>query len=195
MGEWMLFERGTVPECATPQWYATRDRANHIGEPVHRGRLLRAADYARTAVKAYGMRSIVDLGCGDGGLMSVLALDETPAWGYDLQPSNVEAGRERGLDIRLGDVVEGSIQWGELAIATEIIEHLVNPHAFVKRIRSMADMVVASSPAVETDLRHYEHHLWAWDPVGYRRMFEQAGWRVEAHEQVGPFQVLLGRRQ
>lgn len=189
----MLFEAGTVPECATPEWYATRDRANHIGEPVHRGRLLRAAEYVRTAVRAYGMRSIVDLGCGDGGLLSILGLD-VPAWGYDLQPSNVAAGMDRGVDVRLGDAIGGQIQWGELAIATEVIEHLVKPHEFVRRIRSMADMVVASSPAVETNLRHYEHHLWAWDPDGYRRMFQRAGWVIEAHELVGPFQVLLGRR-
>lgn len=189
MSEWQLFEPGTIPVCTTAEWYLDRDRAPHLEEGLHRPRLLLTAELVRSAEPA----DVVDLGAGDGGLLSLL-LGEVPAWGYDLCPDNIVGAQARGVDVRLGDVVTGDITWAELAVATEMLEHLVDPHGFVRRIAEHSSWIVASSPAVETDVNHYEFHTWAWDTDGYAALIEQAGFEVVEHKLGSFFQVIMGVR-
>jgi hypothetical protein len=186
-----LFDPGTVPDCSTPEWYADRDRAHHLEEGAHASRLAMAATFAQSCISDFGACSVVDLGAGDGGLLSCLR--GASVHGYDLQPSNVAGATERGVRVRLGDVLTDRIRWAEVALATEMLEHLVDPHRFLKRIRAHARFLVASSPAFETAENHYEFHLWAWDREGFRAMVEQAGWRVMEHRVVDGFQVLWAR--
>lgn len=188
MSEWQLFEPGTIPECTTPEWYLDRERAPHLEQAPHRGRLHMTAQLVREANPV----SVVDLGAGDGGLLSLIP--DVPAWGYDLCPANLDGAKARGVDVRLGDVVAGDIEWAELAVATEMLEHLVDPHGFVRRIAEHSHWIVASSPWVETDVDHYEFHVWAWDTNGYRALIEQAGFEVVAHKQDQFFQVIMGIR-
>jgi SAM-dependent methyltransferase len=136
---------------------------------------------------------VVDLGSGDGGLLSLLGPRFT-AWGYDLCPAAVLAAKERGVDVRHADVLGDPVEWGQIAVATEMLEHLVDPHGFVKAIAGNCRAVVASSPANERPGNHYEFHTWAWDYAGYAALFIGAGLRVVRHEPVGPFQVVLAVR-
>jgi hypothetical protein len=190
MAEWQLFEPGTIPECTTPAWYLDRERAPHLEQGPHRGRLYQTAELVREAQPL----DLVDLGAGDGGLLSLIQDDIQHAWGYDLAPANIDGAKERGVDVRLGDVVAGDIEWAELAVATEMLEHLVDPHGFVRRIAERSHWIVASSPWVETDVDHYEFHTWAWDTTGYRALIEQAGFEVVRHRRDGFFQVIMGVR-
>jgi 2-polyprenyl-3-methyl-5-hydroxy-6-metoxy-1,4-benzoquinol methylase len=195
---WRLFEEGTVPPWTTAEWYAGRDRAPHVDEAVHKDRLLLAARMVDDAARDRGFPTLVDLGCGDGGLLWLLAQSLVPldrAWGYDLQQSNVAPGvKERHVDVRYGDVVNGEIEWGEIAVATEMLEHLVDPHAFVRRIAEHSRVLVASSPHTERPGNAYEFHTWAFDLEGYHELLEQAGYEVVAHETTGMFQVITGVR-
>jgi 2-polyprenyl-3-methyl-5-hydroxy-6-metoxy-1,4-benzoquinol methylase len=97
--------------------------------------------------------------------------------------------------VRLGDVVAGEVEWGELAVCTEMIEHLLEPHEFVRRVGQHSKVIVASSPFTETDQSHYEFHLWAWSIDGYRALIEQAGYHVVRHETTAMFQVIMGVRE
>lgn len=189
--ETRLFPEGTVPDYATPEWYATRDRAGHLEEGAHSNRLDMASRFAQSCISDFGARTVVDLGAGDGGLLSTLR--GASVHGYDLQPSNVEGAAERGVKVLLRDVLTQRLKWAEVALATEMLEHLVDPHRFVKRIRTHSRFLVASSPAFETAENHYEFHLWAWDREGFRAMIEGAGWRVVEHRVVDSFQVLWAR--
>jgi len=192
--EWQLFEPGTVPEWTTPAWYARRDRAPHLEQGAHRARMDTAADLVKAAHAAGNAITAVDLGAGDGGLLSLLEYSGLITWGYDLQPSNIAGAAERGVDVRLGDVLTGPVDWGDIAIATEMLEHLVDPHAFVRRVAEHADVLIASSPAWETDECHYEYHAWAWDRAGYRALLERNGFDVVRHADAGGFQVVWGVR-
>jgi trans-aconitate methyltransferase len=193
-----LFEEGTIPEWTTAAWYEGRARAPHLEQPGHRDRLLAAADYVAWCVEARGSRTAVDLGCGDGGLLSVLSrfpFKSFACWGYDLSPEAVEAARaDRGVRAELLDFVAEEPLWADVAVLTETLEHLVDPHAMLRRVRGHASFVVASSPRMETAERHYEFHAWAWDAPGYLAMFAAAGWRAVFHEPVSWFQVLLAER-
>jgi 2-polyprenyl-3-methyl-5-hydroxy-6-metoxy-1,4-benzoquinol methylase len=197
--EWRLFEQGTTPEHTTPAWYEGRARAPHLEEGAHRDRLLLAADMVRDAVDRFGVRSVVDLGCGDGGLLSLLQETsferDVPMWGYDLQRTNVNpAVLERNVDVRYGDVVAGEVEWGELAVATEMLEHLLDPHEFVRRVGARSRVIVASSPFTERPGSAYEFHTWCWSIEGYRALIEQAGFHVERHETTSQFQVIIGAK-
>lgn len=193
MTQWRLFPEGTVPECATAGWYAGREAAPHLEQPGHRERLLLAASWVMRMFHEHRIRSVIDLGAGDGGLLSLLPpeLLGPRAWGYDLQPTNVEAARRRGVRVELCDVVATEPEWADVAVATEMLEHLVDPAALLARIREHCRFLVASSPWDETGAHHYEFHLWAWDALGYRELVERAGFEVLRHEPVGRFQVLL----
>lgn len=192
--EWRLFPEGTIPEYTRPEWYAGREHAPHLEQPGHRDRLMQTAAFVAQAAFADGLRTVVDLGAGDGGLLSLLGPSLT-SWGYDLMDANLDAAKERGVDVRYGDVVDGDIEWADIAVCTEMLEHLVDPHTFVQRIAQHAPVLVCSSPWRERPTFAYEFHTWAWDLIGYRALVEQAGYRVQRQRQVHDFQVLLAVRR
>lgn len=201
MTEWQLFEPGTIPEFTTSTWYAGRDRPPHIDEEAHRGRLDLAGSFVAQTVNGGGIDSVVDLGCGDGGLLSLLAgptftmAFDVSMWGYDLPHNGSSAAESRGVDVRYADVVHDDIEWGDMAVCTEMLEHLIDPHAFVRRIAEHSAWIVASSPFTETNQSHYGYHTWAWDQAGYYALVEQAGYDVVRHETWSMFQVVLGRKK
>ena len=191
MAEWRLFEEGTIPDFCTPEWYAGREAAPHVEQSAHRPRLELAASFINAYVDKGA--TIVDLGAGDGGLFTLLD-PAFKAWGYDIQPASVEAAKARGVDIRFGNVLEDDLEWGDVAVATEMIEHLVDPDGFLQLVAEHCGTMVASSPVEEDDVHHYENHAWAWDLGGYQKLFRRNGWEIFAHDTVGVFQVLIASR-
>lgn len=188
--EWRLFDEGTIPEYTKPDWYAGREHAPHLEQAGHRDRLMATATMVAKSAYASGFTNVVDLGAGDGGLLSLLGPNLT-AWGYDLQASNLEAAKQRGVDVRYGNVTDDDIEWADIAVCTEMLEHLVDPHGFVRRIAEHCPILVCSSPRNERPGSAYEFHTWAWDMDGYRNLVEQAGYVVKHHQRVHGFQVLL----
>lgn len=191
--EWRMFEQGTVPEYTRPEWYATREHAPHLEQEGHRDRLMATATLVARVAWSHKLSTVVDLGAGDGGLLSLLG-PKLRTWGYDLQPSNLEAAKDRNVDVRYGDVVDGDVEWGEIAVCTEMLEHLVDPHAFVRRIAQNAQALVCSSPWLERPGSAYEFHAWCWDLDGYRTLVEQAGLKVLRQQHVHGFQLILAVR-
>src|SRR6266566_9232760 len=161
MAEWKLFS--DIPEYATPEWYASRERATHLEQPGHRERLVLAADMVKNAVGILdGIHTVVDLGAGDGGLLSLIQHLPIECWGYDLMPSNIEGAREREVDVRLFDVIGNLDRWiwdANLVVMTEFLEHLVYPHEVLRVVAQHSKAVVASSPYLESMDQHYEYHL------------------------------------
>jgi hypothetical protein len=84
MGEWKLFE-GDVPHVSTPEFHKDRARAPHVDQPHHRPRLQRACELVVDAADELVVEAslsqtstaavvdVSDLGCGDGGLLQLLA--------------------------------------------------------------------------------------------------------------------------
>lgn len=190
--EWRLFDEGTVPEYTRPGWYEGREHAPHL-EQGHRPRMGHAAAFIAEAAFSRGFRTVVDLGAGDGGLLSLLGPAFT-AHGYDLMPENVQAAKARGVDVRYGDVLTGDVEWADIAVCTEMLEHLVDPHGFLRSIPDSVKVLVCSSPRDERPGNAYEFHTWAFDMDGYRALVEQAGFTVQRHRAVDRFQVLLAVR-
>jgi hypothetical protein len=199
--EWQLVPEGTVPEWTTAAWYATVENSMMADGPVHGPRVRAAAVMVNEAARRVGARTVVDLGAGDGGLLQLLTLPAgCTAWGYDLQPSHVDHAKVRGVEVHLVDILTDpdAVDWGpapRVVVATETLEHLLDPRALLRAIPA-GSTLVASSPYTETDQDHYEYHCWAWDLEGYRDLMRACGWaRIVEHVTVEPiFQVLVCER-
>lgn len=192
MAEWKLFD-SAVPHVSTAEFHADRSRAAHLEDPLHRPRLELAASFVRDAV-GRGAETLSDLGCGDGGLLSLVD-DEVTAWGYDFCPANTTGWPERGVNAQFLDVFgadRDQVKLGDITSVTEVLEHLADPHGAVRWIGGRSRYIVASSPWTETSAAHDECHAWAFDVVGYRELIEQGGFEVLRHETVSCFQVILG---
>jgi 2-polyprenyl-3-methyl-5-hydroxy-6-metoxy-1,4-benzoquinol methylase len=188
MAEYRFFEPGTVPHVSTQAFHADRERAPHLEQQMHNGRLSRVA----YLVRSLAPNSVVDLGCGDGGLLSLLGGIE--AWGYDFQPSNIAGWIERGVTAELRDVLYpgADIRWGEIAVMTETLEHIGDPHGVVEWVAKHCRYIVASSPHSETPEHHAAEHAWGWDMPGYAAMFSPHC-EVMKHDPLGWCQILVGR--
>lgn len=202
--EWKLFDTETA-HVSTAEFHADRERAPHLEQDWHRPRLEQAARFVLQAAAAAGGNwghgvtvSWSDLGCGDGGLLQLVHGMGMPAllgWGYDFAPANQAGWDERGVVAEALDVFGadwGRVRVGTIASATEVLEHLTDPHQAVRRIRlAGAQWLIASSPRNENALVHDACHAWAWDEDGYRALLEGGGWTVRQHVGVGFFQVVL----
>jgi len=199
MAEYKLFE-GPIADVSTFTFHEHRERAPHLEQWVHQGRLKLAADMVREAVDHVETRItspcvVIDLGCGDGGLLSLISrLPWVSAKGYDFQPSNKIGWDERNVVAFAKNFVEefSEIPDADVYVMTEVLEHLTDPHGFVRKIRARGDRVqlVASSPWTEHAGSHDACHAWAWDQEGYKQLMWQAGFKVVRHEEDGMFQVL-----
>lgn len=175
-----LFEEGTIPAFTTREFFAGHPWIWPGHQLGHQQRTDMVSGVVHRLYRDRPFGSVSDLGCGDGSLLAALADLPVPAWGYDAGVGNVAVAAETDLDVRLADFLTDPLDYGELVIASEVIEHLVDPHGFVRDLPG--DLLVLSSPSAETATWHYEHHAWAWDMDGYREMAEGAGWTVIQHE-------------
>lgn len=199
MSEWRLFE-GETPHVSTYAYHEHRDRAPHLEQPPHRERLELATRYVLESFSS-GCYTLSDLGCGDGGLLSLIKdIPDVVSWGYDFTPANAEGWAERGVTAYLRDVfgaggpVDDGLETavlGDVVVVTEVLEHLADPHGVLRTLRRHARRLVCSSPWNESPAQHDPSHAWAWDRSGYADMIEKAGWTILHHEQAGLFQVVL----
>lgn len=197
MTEYKLFT-GDVPEVSTFEFHEHRERAPHLEQGIHQGRLAQAAAFVETALDRPRTKllTISDLGCGDGGLLSVVQdfSGVEGAWGYDFAPANIPGWTERGVMAYAKDAFvkdRDEVVYGDISIATEVLEHVADPHGVVKRVSTQSQYMVASSPWTETDQSHDECHAWAWDMEGYAALFTNNGWTVLDHVTNDMFQIIL----
>lgn len=188
MVEYQFYAGDKVPPVSTYEFHEHRARAPHLDQPMHRARLLAVA---RT-IREMHPESVTDLGCGDGGLLSLIR--DIPSRGYDFQPANMEGWTERQVTARALDFVAHpeDIVWGELTVITEVLEHLADPHGMVELISRNSKYIVASSPYGETAEHHAEEHAWGWDMHGYQQMFSPH-WIITSHFLLDWCQILAAR--
>ena len=200
MAEYKLFE-SDVPFVSTAEFHADRERAPHLEQAFHRERMLLAAEFVRMAVRDLGNTgdlTVSDLGCGDGGLLSLVQNEAGigEAWGYDFCPANEAGWEERAVQATALDVFgkdTGIVGIGDIVVMTEVLEHLHKPHWALRWARQEGKRLVCSSPWNERPGAHSAEHAWAWDLEGYAAMIEAAGWTITRHEQAGLFQVVLAK--
>lgn len=118
--------------------------------------------------------SVTDLGCGDGSLLELLQLGWR-AWGYEIGSGDVEHAQSRGLDVRQRNIITDRLEYGDVIIASEVLEHIAEPVKFLRALPADSTLII-SSPSRETGEWHNPIHTWAWDLAGYWELTEKSGW-------------------
>jgi 2-polyprenyl-3-methyl-5-hydroxy-6-metoxy-1,4-benzoquinol methylase len=183
----MRYKAFTIPHSHDSEFYQDLELADHINQEGHRPRLLQVLDYIVSLSSEDSNLTICDFGCGNGGLIREIESKlPNKIWGYDLLPANVKDAHSKGNknNIFYKDFItdKTNIKYPDIAICTEILEHLVNPDEFLtKLLNNNVQCVVASSPDYETPNYHAPFHLWVFNGDSYKEMFEQVGWKVILH--------------
>lgn len=181
----MRYKTFDKPHSHDAEWYKDREVADHINESGHRPRLMQVLDFLLQILEQHPDLSICDFGCGNAGLIrEIESKVSNKIWGYDLCPANVEDAATKGnQNVFYKDfVIEDDITYPDIAICTEVLEHLVDPDTFIKKLlNNGVKFIIASSPDYETPSYHAPFHLWVFNGDSYKEMFVDAGWNVVLH--------------
>src|SRR5262249_40287079 len=170
----------TVPFFTTPEFFRRHDWIPPYHQAGHKERTQMVAAALHLLVEYEPeIQTLLDLGCGDGSLLDLLADLPVVSCGMTAGIADGIQARNRGHEVIIGDFLSEVIPPADVIVMTEVLEHLIDPHELLTRLP--AKFLLLSSPSAETDEWHYEHHAWAWDMDGYRAMIESAGWEVLAH--------------
>ncbi len=185
MSEWRLFPEGTVPDFTTPEFFAAHGWVPPLHQIGHAERMAMTAGVINDLLgNTVGeITKVYDLGCGDGSLLDLISpRNNVEFYGVDACVASVDIAHEKGYGdfVSIGDIRSTCTLGIDLVVASEVIEHMLDPHGFVAELES--DYAVFTSPAHEDADWHYGHHAWAWDMEGYADMIQQADWGILRHE-------------
>lgn len=178
MTEWRLWEGDEPPFFTTPAFFQAHPWISPVHQIGHAERMQMVVESITRLDGENFIESICDLGCGDGSLLrdvrNVTSIQRL--WGITHSLQDIAVAWSHDLNAVHGNFLTDEFEWADITVMTEVLEHLVDPHSFLKRVESQ--YLVASSPSAETSDWHYEHHAWAWDLNGYEDLVTNAGWRV-----------------
>lgn len=180
------------------------DRGAYHWREIGRGLLSHnafTAERYRTVAERAGMaegQRVLDYGCGDGALLSVLArrANGTPVelHGYDPNTLGIELahaalqshGVRATLHASTGSIADGFF---DCVVCTEVIEHASAPSALldeIARLLKPGGRLVITTPIRLTECPEDPNHVQEWFPAEFGRLFSPESWRVLAHDHVVP---------
>ncbi len=134
-------ERAAPPEEVYDAYYFEHD----VDPLMHAS----AEAIAGSIVRELGPETVVDVGCGTGGLLLALEGRGVRGLGFDRAEAALERCRERGLTVRRLDLTSDPIppERVDLVVSTEVAEHLPEPSAdrFVELLTTLAPAVVVTA--------------------------------------------------
>jgi 2-polyprenyl-3-methyl-5-hydroxy-6-metoxy-1,4-benzoquinol methylase len=100
---------------------------------------------------AMGGKRLLDVGCGNGQALEILADLGWQVCGVEIDPRAVEAARSRGLDVREGTLAQAQFPEGSFDAVTSshVIEHVHDPRALLadsRRVLAPGGALVAVTP-------------------------------------------------
>ena len=140
-------------------------------------------------------RRILDVGCGDGMFLSTLS-DEWSKHGVEPSVSGAHLARQRNLDIACSTVDATSNAYEvDLISALDVIEHVVDPHSFVKSLKRHlrnggvvllltgdADAYPARIAGPQWSYLRWCGHISVFSQSGLRKLLESHGFEVLASQ-------------
>lgn len=143
---------------------------------------------------------VLEIGCGDGAMLRLLADRKFEAVGIDASASGIDRCSERGLRAHCLDISTDGLPFPDdsfdLVISLETFEHLMNPfHALqeVKRTLRLGGRFLCSVPNPRTGHPYLYPGLFEYK--NFRHFLEQAGFDIDRveHWQWAPREMILPR--
>jgi O-antigen chain-terminating methyltransferase len=117
---------------ASEGFEAFKDSFYHRLENRYRGSVEEIADRLRiylpdveAAVMRSGGKPVMDIGCGRGEWLGLLKRAGIDGFGVDTNAVQIEAAKEQGLDVRLGDALKALAEMEDNSLAMISAHHLV----------------------------------------------------------------------
>jgi len=140
-------------------------------------------------------RTILDVGCGDGTFLSTLS-DEWSKHGVEPSVSGARLAQQRNLDVVCATLDTTTRPYDvDLISALDVIEHVVDPHSFVKSLKRHvrkngvvllltgdADAYPARIAGSQWSYLRWCGHISVFSQSGLRRLLESHGFEVIAAE-------------
>lgn len=137
----------------------------------------------KTLVDAHTPRSVLDLGCGNGELLKILAAPERTVVGVEYDRGGAEIARHYNPGVQVfnlgvqddpAPVLAGQPDKFDLVVSTEVIEHLYSPALlprFAARVLKPGGVLIVSTPyhgylknlALSLADKWDDHHTPFWD--------------------------------
>lgn len=134
--------------------------------------------------------SVLDFGCGNGGMLLLLQDYVSRAEGLEVNPSAAEPARERGLTVyaRIEDLPQGPVY--DAVVSNHVLEHVRDVPTTLERLRASmkpGGRLLLKLPLEDwrkRDQRSWDrddidHHLHTWTPRLIGNVLFEAGYEVE----------------
>jgi 2-polyprenyl-3-methyl-5-hydroxy-6-metoxy-1,4-benzoquinol methylase len=161
-----------------PPNYIPYEFNEHLGPLLAKARnIVQARKIRPIKALAPGEALIVDVGCGSGEFLRLLKKFGCPAWrlaGVDISDRAIANLAGMGIEGRRGrfEAMEWDLPAPDVIIMNQVIEHLDNPAAVVRRsfdLLKPGGLLVLETPSVD-----------AWDAEWFRRRY-WGGWHTPRH--------------
>jgi 2-polyprenyl-3-methyl-5-hydroxy-6-metoxy-1,4-benzoquinol methylase len=171
--------------------YFTERNAYLAQAEAFRAALAEVVDLA-AAYQPHGR--LVDIGCGPGLLLEIAAARGYTASGCDVSAWATEHARQRGLDVRTGELAAAGYPTAgfDVAVVNHTLEHIPAPGPFlaeIRRILKPGGILVVGVPnfggLMAQIMRERwagllpDQHLWHFTPDTLRRLLDTAGFAVQ----------------
>ncbi len=149
---------------------------------------------------------VLDVGCNTGEVLSILRRRGLDVLGIEPNPAAAAAARAKGIEVLATPIESASLPEARFrsAILSQVLEHVRDPHAVLRRIRpslasdGRAYVVVPNVRSVwrnafATDWVHWHvpFHLWHHTPRSLSLLLEQTGFSIESQRTITPGEWLL----
>ena len=170
-----------------------------IGRHLLRHNAFTAERYRMVADRAEPKKHhrILDVGCGDGALLSILArrtAGGSELHGYDPNELGLAYARAALAGRRITATLHSAIETLPAAsfdcvVCTEVIEHVRDPKGMlleIARVLKPEGRLVMTTPIRLTEVPEDSNHVQEWFPTEFARLFDARVWHVVSHEEVMP---------
>jgi SAM-dependent methyltransferase len=115
-------------------------------------------------------RTVLDVGCGSGEGLSLLATKAKKATGIDLDP------RLKREDIEICDISQVPDKSYDLIVCIDVIEHVQDDKAFVRQLARVARRkLFVSTPNYTVSRNAHPYHVREYTPSEFEQMFTGLG--------------------
>lgn len=151
-------------------------------------------------------KSVVEIGCGPGGILQVFKERGNRVYGVDLDSASIAVGRAKGLDIDVGSLsTMPAREKPDLIIYCHVLEHIVDPLAELRMLQGYmkkGTLVYIEVPGIKNLMASYNQDFLKYIQIAHVHHFsirtltnlaQKAGlWLLDGDERIKSLFVGMG---